>query len=118
MSAQRTLTESQSLTRALSSPPTYWIGLLTLGSSGSSRANSDSTPAHDTCLPGLRLPTRSGRDFGTDRDHSGWEGGTAREAAEWCRQGLRGLLGGGRGVDGDPSFRAPRRPAQCAPAAG
>jgi hypothetical protein len=25
----------------LSSPPTYWIGLLTLASSGSSRSNSD-----------------------------------------------------------------------------
>ena len=43
MSAQRTCAESQSLTVALSSPPTYWIGLLTLGSSGSRRANTDST---------------------------------------------------------------------------
>src|SRR5688572_16129661 len=43
MSAHRTCAESQSLTVALSSPPTYWIGLLTLGSSGSRRANTDST---------------------------------------------------------------------------
>ena len=43
MSAQRTCAESQSFTVALSSPPTYWIGLLTLGSSGSRRENTDST---------------------------------------------------------------------------
>src|SRR5579875_651645 len=51
MSAHRTATESQSFTRALSSPPTYWIGLLTSGRSGSRRANRDwaGTPAKSTC---------------------------------------------------------------------
>src|SRR5215475_14345959 len=43
ISAHRTATESQSLTVEFSSPPTYWIGLPTSGSSGSSRGNSDST---------------------------------------------------------------------------
>ena len=38
---QRTSTSSQSLTTLFSSPPTYWIGLLTLASSGSSRSNID-----------------------------------------------------------------------------
>src|SRR5436190_14050741 len=43
MSAQRTAAPSQSFTVAFSSPPTYWIGFCTEGSSGSSRANTDST---------------------------------------------------------------------------
>src|SRR5882757_944950 len=43
ISAHRTLTESQSLLTELSSPPTYWIGFCTPGSSGSRRGNRDST---------------------------------------------------------------------------
>src|SRR5690349_13338787 len=43
MSAQRTATASQSFTTEPSSPPTYWIGLLILGSNASSRPNTDST---------------------------------------------------------------------------
>src|ERR1700730_7894113 len=43
MSAQRTSAASQSLTTEFSSPPTYWIGLRTRGSSGSSREYTDST---------------------------------------------------------------------------
>src|SRR6266542_699105 len=43
MSAQWTLTSSQSLTCEFSSPPTYWIGLVTRESNGSSRSNRDST---------------------------------------------------------------------------
>src|SRR5215207_8027225 len=43
ISAQRTRAECQSLTVALSSPPTYWIGLLIDGRSGSRRGNTDST---------------------------------------------------------------------------
>jgi hypothetical protein len=39
MSAHRTTAASQSLTTEPSSPPTYWIGLLTCGSNGSSRSN-------------------------------------------------------------------------------
>lgn len=39
----RTSQASQSLTWELSSPPTYWIGFCTSGSSGSRRSNSDST---------------------------------------------------------------------------
>src|SRR5690606_21347758 len=42
ISAHRTVVPSQSLTCAPSSPPTYWIGLLTSGSSGSSRGHTDS----------------------------------------------------------------------------
>ncbi len=42
ISAQRTSTESQSLTTELSSPPTYWIGLATEASSGSSRGKTES----------------------------------------------------------------------------
>ena len=41
---QRTSTASQSLLTLLSSPPTYWIGLLTLASSGSSCSNSELEP--------------------------------------------------------------------------
>src|SRR5215207_8847876 len=44
---QRTSTESQSLTVLLSSPPTYWIGFCTRGSSGSSRGKTDSTVMDD-----------------------------------------------------------------------
>src|ERR1700734_733167 len=40
---QRTVASSQSLIWALSSPPTYWTGLRTFGSSGSRRGQSDST---------------------------------------------------------------------------
>src|SRR3954451_24748645 len=46
MSAQRTVCsppQSQSLTVAWSSPPTYWIGFCTLGSSGSKRSNAEPT---------------------------------------------------------------------------
>jgi hypothetical protein len=43
ISAQRTSTEPQSLFVALSSPPTYWIGLPTDGRRGSRRGNNDST---------------------------------------------------------------------------
>src|SRR4051794_12291938 len=39
----RTSAASQSFTVEFSSPPTYWIGFCTLGSSGSRRPNSDST---------------------------------------------------------------------------
>ncbi len=44
ISAHRTSAASQSLTTEFSSPPTYWMGLRTSGSSGSSRANTDSAP--------------------------------------------------------------------------
>src|SRR4051794_46367 len=43
MSAQRTSQASQSLTCALSSPPTYCTGFCTRVSSGSSRGKTDST---------------------------------------------------------------------------
>src|SRR4051812_21617389 len=46
MSAHRTVSSpatSQSLTWLLSSPPTYWMGLATRESRGSSRSKSDST---------------------------------------------------------------------------
>src|SRR5580700_977728 len=43
MSAQRTSQDSQSFTTEFSSPPTYWIGLRTSGSSGSSRGYTDCT---------------------------------------------------------------------------
>src|SRR5580704_18380704 len=43
MRAQRTSVASQSLTTELSSPPTYWMGLRTSGSSGSSRGYTDCT---------------------------------------------------------------------------
>src|SRR5215207_2646675 len=43
ISAQRTAAASQSLTEELSSPPTYWIGFWTRGSSGSKRGKTDST---------------------------------------------------------------------------
>ena len=39
---QRTSQDAQSLTTEFSSPPTYWMGLETRASSGSSRGNSDS----------------------------------------------------------------------------
>jgi hypothetical protein len=38
---QRTSVATQSLTVELSSPPTYWIGLLTVASSGSNRSKSE-----------------------------------------------------------------------------
>src|SRR3984957_11558631 len=44
MSAPRASAASQSLTTEFSSPPTYWMGLRTSGSSGSSRSNTDSPP--------------------------------------------------------------------------
>src|SRR5215472_10193733 len=43
MSAHLTSAASQSLTTEFSSPPTYWTGLRTRGSSGSRRAYTDST---------------------------------------------------------------------------
>src|SRR5215475_12315556 len=43
ISAHRTVAVSQSLTTAPSSPPTYWMGLLTCGSSGSSCGNTVAT---------------------------------------------------------------------------
>src|SRR3954447_24977692 len=50
MSAHRTVSSpatSQSLAWLLSSPPTYWIGLATRESRGSSRSKSDSTGMRD-----------------------------------------------------------------------
>ena len=51
ISAHRTSHASQSLTTAFSSPPTYWMGLRTDGSSVSSRSKTDST--------GIRRPSGS-----------------------------------------------------------
>src|SRR4051812_8173877 len=48
ISAQWTATESHSLLREFSSPPTYWIGLPTRARSGSRRSNRDSTGTNAT----------------------------------------------------------------------
>src|SRR4051794_11283360 len=76
MSAQCTGTASQSLTRWLSSPPTYWIAWLPRGSSGSGGANRASPP--DDGTGGTVSPPASGAVVAVGQDRRG--GGPARRA--------------------------------------
>src|SRR5680860_937779 len=58
--AHRTSVSSQSFNVELSSPPTYWMGFCTVGSSGSSLENTDSNPdwARPTIDTGVPLGAR------------------------------------------------------------
>src|SRR5215831_13095937 len=79
MSAHRTSAASQSLTTEFSSPPTYWMGLRTSGSNGSSRAYTDSPPTptayrrgpEPAYRPGAGLPVRPAADAGSGRGPRG-----------------------------------------------
>src|SRR6266849_4466578 len=93
MSAHRTSAPSQSLTVELSSPPTYCTGLRTRGSSGSSRAYTDST---GTVSSQPRSAPLFGRDPAYKRAQAGGEEVTL--AGVLCEQqrllvGLPGFAG-------------------------
>src|ERR1044072_4551508 len=66
MSAQRTVCsppQSQSLSVAWSSPPTYWIGFCTLGSNGSTASQREATEADSTGIrPGYGRTCQDERD--------------------------------------------------------
>src|SRR5690242_10604052 len=78
--AHRTSAASQSLTTEFSSPPTYWTGFRTRGSSGSSRLYTESADiplgywARNSAEPG-RAPVHGHQH--ADRDHVGEHGAAA-----------------------------------------
>src|SRR5690606_32436981 len=96
MSAHRTLAVSQSLTWAPSSRPTYWIGLLTRGSSSSNRGHTVSTAMRS---PPVQLPsvTAGARSPTTPRERA--PGGVTLAA--------RGKGRGGRGSPVAPGKAGP-----------
>src|SRR6516165_1448554 len=91
MSAHRTSAASQSLTTEFSSPPTYWMGLRTSGSSGSSRGYTDSPPIPTAYRRGWQPPSRRRRAAGLPAERAT---GLPEERAADARPG--------RGPGGEP----------------